>query len=522
MIRLSDYLYIPTMAQVLEQNKRERKAQQKRYAAGKIMRTNRDWVTAPVGINTTLHTSLRVLRARARQMAKDAPHFRKFLQMAKINVIGHQGIQLQCRAQFYNGRPNTRLNQKIESEWWQWSFAEHCTVSGKLSWLAAQYLFIETLIRDGEVLVQHLPSDNPWGYSMKFWNPDWLDETYNVVLPNGNRVIMSVEVNADDKPVAYWMTPPPAEYPLPLNKPRNRVRIAADEMIHAFLITEDENQARGVTWFHAALIQGKDLHEYTTGVIQQARVAAHTLGFLKSDNPDEVEFDGSNNENGTPAPLEIDVAPLAMNELPPGYSLQQFDPKQPSQNHAEFKHSMMLDMASALGVNGFSLTGDMGDVNYSSARVGLGEERDLWRMLQTFVATNFCRPVYHRWLQAAFLNSRIELTPREYAELQNPYWRPRGWRYVDPHKEISANVEALKNNLATWTDVLGEQGIDLTEFLETKAAEKKLAEKYGIELTVADNAQKSTPPADDDIGDGSQEPSSQSDELPSYVNGKYS
>jgi capsid protein len=128
-------------------------------------------------------------------------------------------------------------------------------------------------------------------------------------------------------------------------------------MTHAFSSTEDESQTRGVTWFHAALLQGKDLHEYTGGVVQQARVAAHTLGFLEKESPDEVEFNGAEDDEGNEKAVAIDVAPLSMNELPAGYKLSQFDPKQPTQNHSEFKKSMVLDIAAALGVNGLFAVG---------------------------------------------------------------------------------------------------------------------------------------------------------------------
>jgi capsid protein len=156
-----------------------------------------------------------------------------------------------------------------------------------------------------------------------------------------------------------------------------------------------------------------------------------------------------------------------MNELPAGYKFTQFDPKQPTQNHSEFKKSMLLDIASALDVNGFSLSGDMSAVNYSSARVGLGEERDVWRGLQC-VVSDFCRDVYHRWLRSAMMTGKVQVTGREFEQLQNPNWRARGWRYVDPQKEIGANIDAINSNQATYKSILGEQGIDLEEFLQEK------------------------------------------------------
>jgi len=341
------------------------------------------------------------------------------------------------------------------------------------------------------------PRQNPFGYSLKFWNVDYLDESFNATLSNGNRVIMSVEVDEHFRPQAYYLTTPPGEYARTPEKLRlYRERIPASRMTHAFLLIDDESQARGVTWFHAALLQAKDLHEYTSGVVQQARVAAHTLGFLERSSADEVEFTGADDEAGNPQDIFIDVAPLSMNELPPGYRLSQFDPKQPSQNHAEFRNAMLLDIAASLGVMGFSLSGDMSQVNYSSARVGLGEERDIWRMLQQFVAERFCREVYHRWLDSALLVGRLELNASQYAQVRNPLWRARGWRYVDPQKEIAANIDALNANLATYTDILADQGVDLEEFLATKAAEKLLFERYGVDYNALPASDPPTPAAD--------------------------
>jgi hypothetical protein len=42
-----------------------------------------------------------------------------------------------------------------------------------------------------------------------------------------------------------------------------------------------------------------------------------------------------------------------VNLLDPGFEFQQFDPKQPTQSHAEFANSMLHTLAAAMGVTGF-------------------------------------------------------------------------------------------------------------------------------------------------------------------------
>jgi lambda family phage portal protein len=482
MIKLSDYGLFETA---------EKPAEKRRFQAARHTRQNRGWTSFPQGTNWILRCDLAALRSRARDMAKNSPHFRKFLVMAKSNIIGHKGIQLQCDAAFANGKPYTTLNSRIEDAFWQWGKRETCTESGKLSWVDAQQLAVETLIRDGECLVEHITdADNAFGYALRFWNVDWLDETHNEILKSGNRVIMGVEIDGRDRPVAYWLTEPPSEnfYGYEKTQQRRRRRVDARDMSHIFRVTEDESQVRGITWFHAALLQGKDLHEYSGGVVQSARVAAHTFGFLKQTEAPEVSFDGDcPNCNGSgcsrcdsPA-MQIDKAPLSVNILDPGFEFQQFDPKQPTQNHAEFMNSMLHTLAAGLGVTGFSLAGDMSQVNFSSARVGLGEEREVWRSLQALIADTLCRDVYRRWLLSALLKGAVEFSIDPYLDqLLEPTWRPRGWSYIEPQKDITAALDAIKGNLLTYREHFAERGIDLEEWLQSKQKEMDLFAQYKI------------------------------------------
>lgn len=497
MIKLSQFLDIEPMGKLIDERRdRERKVKiaedkkyRRQYAGARISRLESNWTTVPTGANWELRLSLRTLRARARQMARDNSHFKKFLTMARTNIIGPKGIQLQVRAMMPDGSLNTKLNKQIEDAFWEWGFKENCTVSGKLDFLAAQNLFVTQLARDGEVLIQKIRSaDNPFSFALKFIDVSYLDETFDDELNNGNRVIMSVEVDNNDRPVAFWLTTPAAEYNYQRRQLKHRVRVPADEIIHAFLITDDETQARGVTWFHTALIDAKHLGGYKEGVITSARAAAASFGMLMEQESDENEFTGEEDDEGRERPIEIDASPLSMNIVPKGYTFEQFDPKQPTQNHPAFYKSILMDLAVGLDVFYFSLSGDMEAVNYSSARVGLNEERDIWKGLQAFTITSFCREVYHDWSRSAWMAGRLKLTAKDFMQIQNPMWRPRGWAYVDPQKEITANVTALENNLTTFTDVLAEQGRDLVEHLETLKAEQDLAAKYGIDLKVAAKA----------------------------------
>lgn len=531
MEKLSDHLYIPPMSEVLRERDRDRRAAKKPakmkrlYSAARPSRNNSSWTTTPYSANWSLYQDLRRMRARARDMCANAPLFRNFLNLAKSNVIGSRGIKLQCNALLATKEPNTRINSMVEEAFWKWSHRETCSVSGKLNWLAAQRLFIETLLRDGEVLVQHVQADNEFGYALKFWNVDYLDETFNEVRPNGNRVIMSVEVDANDRPVAYWLTTPASDVNFTLRRVRERVRVDASVMTHAGIITDEETQTRYVTSFAAVLLEGKNLEGYKEGVITSARFAANSFGFLETTAEDEFgpiapdpEYDEDGNEIQSDE-IEIDASPLTFNELPPGMKMNQFDPKQPTQNHAEFHWTIVKELAAGLGLNGFSLAGDMSKVNFSSARLGLQAERDLWRTLQEITAQTFCRDTYHHFLRNSTMTGYLTLDARQYAELQNPDWQGRGWPYHDPLKDVNAASIAIANGLSTYTDELAVLGIDFEDHIKKIAREQKMMEKSGIKLEIKSVGQPSAEEPPEEEEDEAKPP--QDDGERAYTNGKY-
>lgn len=504
-----------------------KQAYQRQYAAAKVNRLNSGWTTWPTSANYESRMSLSTLIARSRQAARDDLHIVNYLRLMRENVIGRRGIQLQSRARRRNGKLNVPLNQRVEEAWWEWCHAETCTVSGKLDWKGVQDLAVTQCERDGAFLIQMVPAENDFGFSLRTWDVTWLDLTYNETLPNGNRVVMSVELNADDKPVAYWLTRPMSEIMFARRQERTRRPIPAEQMIHGYQICDDESQVHGVPGTAAALLPAKYAAGYSEGVVTQARVAAHTFGTLENVNPDGLPpFTGEENSQGGQQNPMIDSSPLSITALLPGWKLNQFDPKQPTQNHSAFKETLDMDIAVSLGVPYFLLMGNWKAVNFSSSRGGLGEFRERCKSYQTFISTTLCRRVFHAWLRAAWLNGKLELTAAEFKEIQNPMWQARGFDYIDPTKDIAADVLRLQNRLATPSEILLERGEDYLDFLERWNSDRELAQasaRIDIDTVYAAN-QPSAPAAEPEPDEDDQEAdpkAPQDDGERAFVNGKY-
>lgn len=461
------------------------KSSRREYAAARSGRLNVGWTSSPTSANQEQSWSLNALIARSREAARDNLHIVNYLRLMRANVIGQSGIQLQSAAREADGKTlNLELNKRVEEAWWEWCHSETCTMSGKLDWKGIQDLAVTQCERDGAFLIQLVAADNDFGFSLRTFDVTWLDLNYNRTLQNGNRVIKSIELDAYDKPVAYWMMPPSSEINFVKNPTRQPVRVPADEIIHGMLIHDDESQIHGVPGTAAAILPAKNAYSYEESVIMASRVAVNNFAVLKNTvaDADAGEYLGQENADGVAQNPTIDSSPLSITQLLPGWEMQWSKPEHPTQNHPAFSESLDMKIAVALGVPYFLLMGNWTAVNFSSSRGGLGEFRERCKSYQDFIATKLCRPVFHAWLRSAWLSGKLDLTPEEYLEVQNPTWQPRGFEYVDPSKDVETDVLRLQYRLATPSEIAAERGKDYLTRLEKWESDKKMAAEHGQDI----------------------------------------
>jgi lambda family phage portal protein len=497
---------LPPMSAVVKERRAvasmRRAAMQRTYAAAQINRLTADFVTQRTSANMELRRGLRTLRARSRELARNDDYMKRFLGLMTSGVVGPAGIRLQVKVEDAAGPSDEQLARSVERGWTMWSHKEHASASGKLSWLGAQRYYQRVLARDGEVLVQFVEANNPFGFALKFIDVDWLDETYNVINPDtGNRVLMSVEVDRYGRPVAYHLTPPAYDYLYPENgRARQRERFPAADFIHDFLVNEDEEQTRGVPWAHTALKRLYDLGELEEAELISSRIAACKGTYLIPPKGDEES--GEEDDDLHPQTIEA-IEPGMSQVTPPGYEVKTVDPQHPNANVVGFHKAIMRGVSVGFEVSYVSLTGDLESVNYSSIRAGLLEERDFYRALQAHAIESFCRPVFRRWLdRAVFMGAISGARPADIPRLQEPKWRPRGWAWVDPLKDVQASVLAINNGLDSHVDVLAEQGEEFEHVMANLKMAKELAEKYQINISGGAPSKPSIKAEEGSEGDG--------------------
>lgn len=460
------------------------KPQKRQYAGAKVDRLTAAWTTSSTSANSEIYQSLRTLRARSRQLARDNAYARKFLQMVESNVVGPDGIGLQVRA--FDLAPDgkkimdTYANTAIEREWAAWGKRGVCDIRGLLSWPALQRLIIRTIAQDGEILALRLrDAKNRHMYALQILDADRLDETYNAVLNNGNEIIMGVEVDgATRRPVAYHIFD---GHPGDIRgNGRKRTRYAAENVLHDFIQDRPE-QVRGVPWMHASMGRLNMLGEFEESAVVAARIGASKVGFFENPDPDANPSMMADGETGA-GQQTMNVQAGEFTELPPGYKFSSWDPNYPNDVFDPFTKAVLRGIASGLGISYHTLASDLEGVNYSSIRQGVIDERDNWRVIQRWMADGILSTVFADWLNQMLLTPATVLPQAKVEKFNAPDWQPRSWQWVDPLKDTNARILARENGMTSLRRILAEQGLDIEDIATEIAEDNAILAAAGVTL----------------------------------------
>jgi hypothetical protein len=139
---------------------------------------------------------------------------------------------------------------------------------------------------------------------------------------------------------------------------------------------------------------------------------------------------------------------------------------------------MLREVSSGLGISYEVVSHDYSQANYSSSRLSLLDERDVWKSLQLWFIRTFRYRIHKRFMQAAVLAKAIkEVDLQDYAtdpgRFEQVYFRPRGWQWIDPTKEVTAYKDAVKGGMMTLGQVIAQTagGDDIEDMMETRAQE---------------------------------------------------
>lgn len=483
----------------------------KSFDAALQSRLTTDWLAPRTSADAELQGRLHVLRGRSRDLERNDPYGENFLRLAENNVIGHAGITLQMKvassieADPVTGELKRELdhpaNRAIERAWKRFGLRENYLTTRNRDATAADKLVLRTILRDGDCLIRKIVGfPNEFGFSLQLLEADYLDDTYidfrgvpctcvehgrsRLPCQRGyHEVRMGVELHGDWKfPVAYWLLAShPGDHFYSTPSQARRIRVPVEEIIHPFIAKRIE-QTRGIPAMVAAMLRLQMLGGYIEAELVAARCAAQKMGFLEKEIPDSIadQFLDQFSADGA----VINSEPGQIEELPMGVKFKEWDPKHPNQNMPGFNKEMLRGYGAGSGVSYTALANDIENVNYSSIRAGLLEEREVWKSHQAFFISDVKMEIYRAWLPQAMLTGAVDLPFSRLEDFTDPEavcFKGRRWPWVDPQKDVTAAKDAIDLGITTRSEIIGERGGDFEEVTAELARENEVRDAAGVQ-----------------------------------------
>jgi lambda family phage portal protein len=458
------------------------------YKAGRAGRLTAGWLRPTSSADAELKHSLELLRNGSRQLVRDSGHAKRAKAIVVNNVVG-AGVGLQAQVLTTRGEPSARVNAQIESEFAHWSRAENCHTGGALHFADLERAAMGEVFEAGECLLRLHPrafGESRVPLAIELIEPECLadDRAVTAATAPGNEMRLGVECDRFGRAVAYWIRD---QHPGDISRyasggrTAGYERVPAAEIIHLKL-ADRWPQTRGVPWLHAAANKLRDMDEYGDAELTAAKMSSMYFGTLESgeDNPlgSETASDGTQ---------QMAIEAGIIDRLAPGEKFNFHAPNRPNAALDAFMRTLLREVAAGIGVSYESLSRDYSQSNYSSSRLALLDDRDLWRVLQQWWVRSFRERLHRVWLERAVLARAVAAVgvPEYVADperFQAVRWKLRGWSWVDPTKEVAAYKEAVKAgfmSIAKVVEMTG-QGDDLEDVVEQRKAEIELFEEADV------------------------------------------
>ena len=468
---------------------------QRSYDAGRTDRLNAGWTPVNAPAESMNQSQRDLLRARARDLERNADISEAVIQAFERNVVG-LGMKVQAKPLKKDGTEDEELAQKMEDIFFDWSAAENCDISGEQCFEEMQEMAVRRMVVDGGILA--VISENPYSKSglqfmLQLREVDEIDgNKFSYQLSkDGTRIINGIEVNKYNKPVAYWLkkiTPDGLQIGESERVPAERVLYLRKK--------KRPTQIREISQLSSTADRVRDVNEYSEAVSIKERVLACLSVFIKKQIPGGGVGRGSiptTQKDASSGYGAKTLSPGMITELQPGDDVASVNPSGQASNAKEFITSQQRLIASGQGLSYEAASRDMSQVNYSSARQGMLEDRKTYEIFQEFIKRHFCRIVYREVITQAVLSGRLRIP--DFFERKEDYlyhnWIAPGMAWIDPQREVKANEAALETNQTTLAQICSQNGQDWREVIAQRAKEINYANKL-IKKEGGENGEKST------------------------------
>jgi lambda family phage portal protein len=461
------------------------------YASARASRLSTFGSMSNSSADSELSLSLTSLRTRSRSLMRDAPYAKRARVIVVNNVVG-SGVGMQCQVRSTRGELHARINADIEAVWSEWSKADACHTGGALAFSDFERACLSEVFTAGEVFIRL--HRRPFGqsavpFALELIEAERVADEFSRPQPGPSDpqrdVRMGVELDLYGRPVAYWIRERhPGELRFDMTQVTRLERVPAADILH-LRIVDRWPMTRGEPWLHSVIRKLGDMDEYSSSELIAAKMSANFFATIETANEDPM----ATTTEASSGQRQMNIEPGVIEQLAPGDELKFHSPNRPNTALDPFLRYMLREVAAGVGCSYESLSRDYSQSNYSSSRLALLDDRDLWRVLQQWWGRSFRAPLYGQWLQAAVLSRAVASIPVESyalnkANFEAVTWKFRGWSWVDPTKEVNAYKEAVKAGFMTVSKVINLTGggDDVEDVIAERKRELEMFDEAEIEL----------------------------------------
>lgn len=404
----------------------------------------------------------RELRIRSRALVQNVPYIAHGLRSLTANVIG-TGITPN-----WAGADGDVLN----TLWSRWK--DECDADGRLNLYGLQAAAYRAMQQDGEVLIRLRPRLKSDGLAvplqLQLLEIDYLDADKNADLPTGGQIVNGIEYSPIGRIEAYWLLeqhPGDAGYRRAASR-----RIDAANIIHLFT-PERPGQGRGFPRLSPVIARVRDLQLYEDAELNRKNLEAR-LSVLGSGNIDIAQSEAAALEGANATGTTTSLPSGGYLQMPAGQSFTVVQPNA-APGYVDYVKYQLHLIAAGFGVTYEMMTGDVREVNFSSARVRLLDFRreaevEQWSLL----VPNLCDRICRAFEDAASLAGSIRRAT------YNFYHSTPKWSYVDPLKDVSADRAEISAGLSSISEKLRQRGYKPADVFQELAEDIQTLKDLGI------------------------------------------
>ena len=422
-------------------------------------------------LNTAILAGATPAARRAGWYARNNPWVASAVDSLVGNVVG-AGIKPQST------HPDRAVRERLQALWLRWT--DHAAPDGLADFYGLQAMAVRAMVESGESFARlRVTSDtDSFPLHIELLDPEQVPTDLHRDIGRGTRIRAGIEFDSAGRRIAYRvLSARPGD---PLGSFRiDPIRVPAVDCIHLFKPVA-AGQLRGITWLAPVLLRLHELDQFEDATLVKAKVAALFTGFI-TDPDGTVGGLSGDNRSGV---LTVGMEPGSLIPLPPGADIRFSNPTE-HDAYAPFVKNHLRAVAAGLGLPYELVSGDLEGVTYSSIRAGLVEFRRRVEQLQHNVVVHmFCRPIWERFVRIAVLSG--DLPARDFDADPAAYlgcsWLPPKFDYVDPIKDVQAEILAIDAGLKSRGQAISERGYDAEQVDAEIAADKARTDMLGLSV----------------------------------------